>query len=97
MNQVTNVAAAYRVHGADCVVGIGGGAALDVSKVVGLLATHPGDVMEYVWDHPHVRPIGESLPYFVALPTTSGTAARSDAARSSARKTRTSSASSSRR
>jgi hypothetical protein len=32
-----------------------------------------GDVMEYVWDHPQVRPIGETLPYFVALPTTSGT------------------------
>ena len=68
-----NGAAAYRAHGADCVVGIGGGAALDVAKVVGLLATHEGDVMEYVWDHPQVRPIGETLPYFVALPTTSGT------------------------
>jgi alcohol dehydrogenase class IV len=71
-SQVTNGAAAYRAHGADCVVGIGGGAALDVAKVVGVLATHPGDVMEYVWDHPQVRSIGE-LPYFVALPTTSGT------------------------
>ena len=28
-------AAAYQAHGADCVVGIGGGAALDVAKVVG--------------------------------------------------------------
>jgi alcohol dehydrogenase class IV len=72
-SQVMNGAAAYRAHGADCVVGIGGGAALDVAKIVGLLATHEGDVMEYVWDHPRVRPIGETLPYFVALPTTSGT------------------------
>jgi alcohol dehydrogenase class IV len=72
-SQVTNGAAAYRAHGADCVVGIGGGAALDVAKIVGLLATHEGDVMEYVWDHPQVRPIGDTLPYFVALPTTSGT------------------------
>ncbi len=60
-SQVMNGAAAYRAHGADCVVGIGGGAALDVAKVVGLLATHEGDVMEYVWDHPQVRPIGETL------------------------------------
>ena len=29
-------AAAYRAHRADCVVGIGGGAALDVAKVVGV-------------------------------------------------------------
>jgi alcohol dehydrogenase class IV len=72
-SQVMAGAAAYKAHGADCVVGIGGGAALDVAKVVGLLATHPGDVMEYVWDHPQVRPIGDELPYFVALPTTSGT------------------------
>lgn len=71
--QVMDGAAAYKAHGADCVVGVGGGAALDVSKVVGLLATHPGDVMEYVWDHPQVRAITNALPYFVALPTTSGT------------------------
>jgi len=71
--QVMAGAAAYRAHGADGVVGIGGGAALDVAKVVGVLATHEGDVMEYAWDHPQVRSIGEVLPYFVALPTTSGT------------------------
>ena len=71
--QVMSGAAAYRAHGADCVVGVGGGAALDVAKVVGLLATHPGDVMEYAWDHPQVRPITAALPHFVALPTTSGT------------------------
>ena len=72
-SQVMNGAAAYKAHGADCVVGVGGGAALDVAKVVGLLATHPGDVMEYVWDHPQVRPITSALPHFIALPTTSGT------------------------
>jgi alcohol dehydrogenase class IV len=72
--QVMDGAAAFKHHDADCVVGLGGGAALDVAKVVGLLATHPGDVMEYVWDHPAVRAIDAArLPHFVALPTTSGT------------------------
>jgi alcohol dehydrogenase class IV len=44
-----------------------------VAKVVGIAATHEGDILEYVWDHPQVRPITGELPYFVALPTTSGT------------------------
>ena len=66
-------AAAFKAHDADCVIGFGGGAALDVAKLVGLLATHDGDVLEYVWDHPQVRPIVHALPHFVALPTTSGT------------------------
>lgn len=71
--QVMAGAAAYRSHQADCVIGFGGGAALDVAKVVGLAATHEGDILEYVWDHPKVRTIQHELPYFVALPTTSGT------------------------
>lgn len=72
-SQVMAGAAAYKAHGADCVIGFGGGAALDVAKVVGVAATHEGDILEYVWDHPRVRPIANQLPYFVALPTTSGT------------------------
>ena len=66
-------AAAFEAHGADSVIGFGGGAALDVAKVVGVMATHPGDVLEYVWDHPQVRPIERELPHFIALPTTAGT------------------------
>jgi len=72
-SQVMQGAAAYRAHRADCVIGIGGGAALDVAKVVGLMATHDGDVIEYAWDHPQVRAIDKALPPFFALPTTSGT------------------------
>ncbi|MBC7436348.1 MAG: iron-containing alcohol dehydrogenase [Bdellovibrionales bacterium] len=71
--QVMDGAAAFKAHHADCVIGFGGGAALDVAKVVGVPATHEGDILEYVWDHPKVRPIDKPLPYFVALPTTSGT------------------------
>ena len=72
-SQVMDGAAAYKAHKADCVIGFGGGAALDVAKVVGIAATHDGDILEYVWDHPQVKPIVNALPYFVALPTTSGT------------------------
>src|SRR5256885_11705880 len=72
-SQVDKGVAAYRAHRADAVIGLGGGAALDVAKAIALMAVHSGDVLEYAWDHPKVRPIERDLPYFVALPTTAGT------------------------
>jgi alcohol dehydrogenase class IV len=71
--QVIDGVAAYKAHHADAVIGFGGGAALDVAKAVAMMAVHEGDVLEYAWDHPKVRPITQALPYFIALPTTSGT------------------------
>ena len=71
--QVEGGVAEFRRHEADCVIGFGGGAALDVAKAVALMATHEGEVLEYAWDHPKVRPIENPLPHFIALPTTSGT------------------------
>ncbi|MGH7945152.1 MAG: iron-containing alcohol dehydrogenase, partial [Opitutaceae bacterium] len=72
-SQVRDGTSAFREHQADAVVGLGGGAALDVAKVVALMAVHPGDVVDYTWDHPARRPVQNALPRFVALPTTSGT------------------------
>jgi alcohol dehydrogenase class IV len=72
-SQVMEGAGAFKAHRADCVIGFGGGAALDVAKVVGIAATHEGHIIEYAWDHPRVRPIERELPYFVAMPTTAGT------------------------
>jgi alcohol dehydrogenase class IV len=66
-------AQAFKSHRADCVIGFGGGAALDVAKVVGIAATHEVNIIEYAWDHPQVRAIEHALPYFVAMPTTAGT------------------------
>jgi alcohol dehydrogenase class IV len=64
---------AFKAHRADCVIGFGGGAALDVAKVIGIAATHEGNIIEYAWDHPQVRAIDHALTYFVAMPTTAGT------------------------
>jgi alcohol dehydrogenase class IV len=72
-SQVMEGAKAFKAHEADCVIGFGGGAALDVAKVVGIVGTHEGHIIEYAWDHPKVRAIEKDLPYFVAMPTTSGT------------------------
>lgn len=55
--------------GADVVVGLGGGSALDTAKAVAALATNPGSPLDYVGLHKvTVRP----LPV-VAVPTTAGT------------------------
>jgi alcohol dehydrogenase class IV len=63
-----------RAGGYDGFVGIGGGSALDTVKVAALLATHGGELLDYV--NPPigggVAPAGPLLPV-VALPTTSGT------------------------
>jgi alcohol dehydrogenase class IV len=72
-NQAKEGADAFRAHRADAVIGLGGGAALDVAKMVCVLATHEGSALEFAWDHPNSRKIEKPLPYFVALPTTSGT------------------------
>ena len=72
-SQVDQGVAAFRRHRADSIIGLGGGAALDVAKAIALMAVHQGDVLQYAWDHPQVRPIEHELPYFVALPTTAGT------------------------
>ena len=72
-SQVMEGADAFRAHQADSVIGIGGGAALDVAKAIALMADHPGDILEYAWDHPNVRSIAKTLPYVVAVPTTAGT------------------------
>jgi alcohol dehydrogenase class IV len=74
--QVDDGAAAFKEHRADCVIGFGGGAALDVAKAVALMAVHEGNVLQYAWDHPQVLPIKNAL-ISVALPTTAAREARS--------------------
>jgi len=72
-SSVTGGVAAYRAHKADGIIGLGGGAALDVAKAIALMASHPGALFEYEDGRPDARPIDKDVPYWVALPTTAGT------------------------
>jgi len=62
-------------RGCDAVIGLGGGSVLDTGKALAILATNPGDVLDYL------EVIGKGkkltkppLPY-IAIPTTAGTGA----------------------
>lgn len=67
--------AAAREAGAEAVVAVGGGAAIDGGKAIAALATAPGTI------HDHLEVVGKGLPLtapplaFVAIPTTAGTGA----------------------
>lgn len=66
-------AKAFQAHRADAIVGLGGGAALDVAKAVAVLASHPGDLFDYEDGRPDARAMDKDVPPWVGLPTTAGT------------------------
>lgn len=68
-----SLAARYRPHNMDVVLGIGGGSVLDAAKAVAGLLRIPNSVMDFL------EGVGPELPYpgpelpFIAVPTTAGT------------------------
>jgi alcohol dehydrogenase class IV len=72
-SQVTAGVEAFRAHGADAIVAIGGGAAIDVAKAIAVMIHHPGDLFDYEDDKPGARPIDKEIPTFMTVPTTAGT------------------------
>ena len=60
----------YKAKNCDCIVGFGGGSALDCAKTIGALATNKGKTVEKLKGLLHVR---KSMPFFIAVPTTAGT------------------------
>lgn len=72
-SQVLGGVKAYHEHGADALVVLGGGAALDVGKAIALMVNHPGKLFDYEDGKPDARAVDQPIPYWIALPTTSGT------------------------
>lgn len=73
VSQVDAGLVAYREHGADGIVAIGGGAPMDVAKAIALMAHHPGHLFDYEDGRPDARPVDQPIPSIVAIPTTAGT------------------------
>ena len=71
--EVLGATNAYRDSGADLIVGVGGGSALDVAKLVRVLATHPPPLAQYDDAKGGDALITEDVPPMIALPTTAGT------------------------
>jgi 4-hydroxybutyrate dehydrogenase len=63
---------AYQSSGADGLIAVGGGSAMDLAKIIGLMATHEGNLAQYGTAQRGTRLI-RAIPPLVALPTTSGT------------------------
>jgi len=63
----------YRAERCDIVVGLGGGAPLDVAKAIRLKATHERPLEDFDDARDGGRHVTTDLPPFVAIPTTAGT------------------------
>jgi 4-hydroxybutyrate dehydrogenase len=64
---------AYRAAGCDCLIGLGGGSSMDLAKAIALMATHPGNLKEYVAIEGGVARITSAVAPVIAIPTTAGT------------------------
>lgn len=63
----------FHQHQSDCIIAIGGGAAIDVAKAIGLMTNHPGNLFDYEDGKENCLPFNQTMPFLVALPTTAGT------------------------
>jgi alcohol dehydrogenase class IV len=59
----------YIRHGADVIIGLGGGSAMDAAKGIAILVSNGGRIRDYVGPDKIIRP----LPPLVLCPTTCGT------------------------
>lgn len=63
----------YQQHSADCIIGLGGGASMDVARAIALKVNHSRDLFDFDDAKGGDKYVTEDIPYFVTVPTTSGT------------------------
>lgn len=64
---------AYHQTHRDCVIGIGGGVALDVARAIVLRVNHTRDLFDYDDLIGGDKYVTEAVPHFITVPTTAGT------------------------
>jgi len=64
---------AYDATKRDSIIGIGGGAAMDVARAIALRVHHRRDLFDYDDLIGGDKYVTEDVPYFITIPTTSGT------------------------
>ena len=57
----------------DSIVGLGGGASMDVARAIALKANHDRDLFDFDDALGGEKYVTENIPYFITVPTTSGT------------------------
>jgi alcohol dehydrogenase class IV len=72
-SDVLNGKAAYAGSDCDSIIGLGGGVALDVARAIALAINHHRDLFDYDDLIGGDQYVTEDVPYFVTVPTTSGT------------------------
>ncbi|HMH34498.1 MAG TPA: iron-containing alcohol dehydrogenase [Puia sp.] len=72
-SDVLQGAEAYSSTDRDCIIGIGGGAAMDVARAIALRINHRRDLFDYDDLIGGDQYVTEAVPYFITIPTTSGT------------------------
>lgn len=60
----------YQSESCDMILAVGGGSAMDFSKAVGVMASHPGHILDYRRGE---KPVVNEIPLLFAIPTTVGT------------------------
>src|SRR4029077_11475348 len=65
--------AAYRAHGASCVVAVGGGSPLDAGKLIALKVTHDRPLVDFDDAVDGGRFVTADVPPILTIPTTAGT------------------------
>ncbi|MBT7609018.1 MAG: iron-containing alcohol dehydrogenase [Bacteriovoracaceae bacterium] len=72
-SDVLNGVLQYKNIKCDCIIGLGGGASMDVARAIALKVNHENDLFEFDDSKGGDKFVTEEIPPFITIPTTSGT------------------------